>query len=95
MALLFKKGFPELPKNYRPISIIPVLSKLLSTLLYVRIEGLVEQRMSEEQFGFRKGRGCTDAVHVLRSVVKKSAEWGLPLWMAALDVESFRSSPPC
>ena len=43
--------------------------------------------MGEEQFGFRKGRGCADAVHVLRMVVEKSAEWGLPLWMAALDVE--------
>ena len=87
MKLVFKKGCPELPKNYRPIAMIPVLSRLFSILLYTRIQGLVDQRMAEEQFGFRKGRGCADAVHVLRTVVEKSAEWGLPLWMAALDVE--------
>ena len=33
MKVLFKKGDAELPKNYRPISIIPVLAKLFSTLL--------------------------------------------------------------
>lgn len=43
--------------------------------------------MAEEQLGFRKGRCCADAVHVLRTVVEKSAEWGLPLWMPAVDVE--------
>ena len=87
MKLIFKKGCPELPKNYRPISIVPVLSKVFSMLLYGRIAHLVERRMSEEQFGFRKGRGCADSIHVLRMVVEKSTEWGLPLWMAALDVE--------
>ena len=82
-----KKGDAELPKNYRPISIIPVLAKLFSTILYIRIQDLVENRLAEEQFGFRKGRGCTDAVHVLRMVVEKSAEWGEPLFLAQLDVE--------
>ena len=34
-----------------------------------------------------RGRRCSDAVHVLRMVVEKSAEWGEGLWVAALDVE--------
>ena len=86
LKLIFKKGDPEMPNNYRPISIIPVLSKLFSMVLYARIQDLVEDKLAEEQFGFRKGRGCADAVHVLRTVVKKSSEWGEPLFMAALDV---------
>ena len=43
--------------------------------------------MTEEQFGFRRGRGCTDALHILRAVVEKSVEWGEALWVATLDVE--------
>jgi hypothetical protein len=43
--------------------------------------------LDEEQFGFRRGRGCTDALHILRMVVEKSEEWGKELWIAALDVE--------
>jgi len=87
LKVLFKKGDPKLPQNYRPISIIPVMAKLFSTVIYGRIADQIQSRLSEEQFGFRKGRGCADAVHVLRMIVEKSAEWGEPLWVAALDVE--------
>jgi hypothetical protein len=76
-----------MPKNYRPISIIPVLSKLFCVALYLRMKDHLEARMTEEQYGFWKGRGCTDAIHILRVVVEKSNEWGENLWMATLDVE--------
>ena len=76
-----------MPKNYWPISIIPVMSKLYSTILYNRIQDGIEATLSDEQYGFQKGRGCCDAVHVLRLVVEKSAEWGEQLWVPALDVE--------
>jgi hypothetical protein len=87
LKVLFKKGDPSLPQNYRPISIIPVMAKLFSVVLYGRIVQDIDDRLSEEQFGFRRGRGCSDAVHTLRMLVEKSAEWGQPLWIAALDVE--------
>jgi hypothetical protein len=54
LKLIFKKGDPEFPKNYRPISIIPVMAKLFSTVLYLRIQAKVESRLAEEQFGFGK-----------------------------------------
>lgn len=87
LTVIFKKGDPEVSNNYRPRSLISVLSKLFSTILYARIQDLVENRLAEEQFGFRRGRGCTDAVHVLSMVVENSAEWGELLFMTALDVE--------
>ena len=87
LKLIFKKGDPEMPKNYRPISIIPVLAKLYSTILYQRLRALLDSQLSDEQYGFRKGRGCADAVHILRTVIEKSAEWGEELWIATLDVE--------
>ena len=87
LKVLFKKGDPHAPQNYRPISIIPVLSKLFSTILYARMVEMIDAQLSEEQFGFRRGRGCADAVHVLRTIVEKSSEWGEELWIAALDVE--------
>ena len=42
LKLLFKKGDLELPKNYRLISIISAMAKLFSTVLYLRIKGIVE-----------------------------------------------------
>ena len=48
---------------------------------------MVDAQPADEQFGFREGRGCVDAVHILRTVVEKSAEWGEELWIATLVVE--------
>jgi len=87
LSVIFKNGDTENPKNYRPITIIPVLAKLFSTILYQRIQHQIEECLTEEQYGFRKGRGCSDAVHIVRTVIEKSAEWGEELWIAALDVE--------
>ena len=87
VKVIFKKGDPELPKNYRPISIIPVLAKVYSTILYNRIKDDMDKRLAEEQYGFIRGRGCADAVHILRAIIEKSAEWGEQLWVATLDVE--------
>ena len=76
LKVIFKKGDVELPKNYRPISIIPVLAKLYSSVLYNRMRELIDGQLADEQFGFRKGRGCSDAIHILKTVIEKSAEWG-------------------
>ena len=65
LKVIFKKGDPELPDNYRPISIIPVLAKLYSTILYGRMRDVMDSRLADEQFGFRKGRGCSDAIHIV------------------------------
>ena len=59
----------------------------MSETLQYRARDLMESKLPEEQFGFRRGRGCDDAIHILRLVVEKSAEWGEELWLAALDVE--------
>jgi hypothetical protein len=87
LKVIFKKGDVELPSNYMPISIIPVLGKLYSTILYNRIRELLDGQLADEQFGFRKGRGCSDAIHILRAVIEQNAEWGEELWIATLDVE--------
>ena len=87
LSLLFKGGDASLPKNYRPISIIPILAKAFSALLYKRVQNAICAKLPDWQYGFRSGRGCDDALHVLRTVVEKSSEWDETLWMTTLDVE--------
>ena len=55
LKVVFKKGDPGLPGNYRPISIFLVLAKLYSTILYGRMRDVMDSRLADEQFGFRKG----------------------------------------
>ena len=61
---IYKKGDRSLFTNYRPISILPVFSKIIERLAYNRIVQFLEQNniLSENQFGFRKGRSTDTAI---------------------------------
>ena len=53
---LFKKGNPELPSNYRPISLLSIFSKIFEKLVYKRIYSFLEVHniLYSLQFGFQK-----------------------------------------
>ena len=57
---LFKKGDKEDPANYRGITLLSVVGKVLSKILNNRlVEHLDEGKaLHEGQAGFRDGRGC-------------------------------------
>ena len=42
VIFLVKKGNPELPSNYRPISLLPIFSKILEKLMYRRLYRFLE-----------------------------------------------------
>ena len=52
LSLLPKKGDLKLPKNYRPISLIDVLCKLLSSVFANRINHHLEKIGWQEHAGF-------------------------------------------
>ena len=64
---LFKSGNSELLSNYRPVSILPCLSKIFEKIIYTRIMTFFEDKklFSENQFGFRENRGTTLAILTL------------------------------
>ena len=53
---LFKSGETDLLNNYRPISVLPVFSKLLEGIMYNRSYSHVvhKQLLHEKQFGFQQ-----------------------------------------
>ena len=53
---LFKKGNTELPANYRPISILPIFSKIFEKLMYRRLYRFLEihESLYSLQFGFSR-----------------------------------------
>jgi hypothetical protein len=50
------------PKSYRPISLLPVLSKALEYLICQRLREQIGPRMSPNQYGYREKRSTTDAI---------------------------------
>ena len=55
MTPLYKKGRKDKNKNYRPVSILPTLSKILEKILFEQISVFFDKFLSDPQCGFRKG----------------------------------------
>lgn len=64
---IFKEGDRHSVNNYRPISVLPILSKILEKILNKRLVEFLEEKtiLSDNQFGFRKDRSTEDAVNNL------------------------------
>jgi retron-type reverse transcriptase len=71
IILIPKPGKDHLfPQNHRPISLLPVISKLFERLLLSRISPFLEGFIRPEQFGFRRGHSTTQQlVRVVNSLV--------------------------
>ena len=87
VSVIFKKGDPGLPCNYRPISIIPVLYKLFARLLYSRLYPIIDRHQSEDQAGFRKKLSTVHHLHAFTLIQEKCHEWQQTTWVAAIDYQ--------
>ena len=61
---LFKTGDLSLFTNYRPVSVLPALSKILEKIVYNRLTNFLNEFniLSNNQYGFRKNRSTTYAL---------------------------------
>ena len=64
---------PEDVKSYRPISLLPIPSKVLELLFLNRLAPIIEERrlIPDHQFGFRKGYGTIEQVHRVVNCINK------------------------
>lgn len=85
-SLLYKgRGCKSDPANVRPITVMPALGKLLSTVLTLRLHGTVAQ-LHDCQAGFRPRRGVLDNVFVLHTAVDLRWRARRPTFAVLLDV---------
>ena len=62
--------------NYRPISILPIFSKILEKLMHKRITSFLEKHelLFKHQYGFQKGKSTEHAILDLHSNIIKAIE---------------------
>ncbi|KAG8259964.1 hypothetical protein J6590_108364 [Homalodisca vitripennis] len=85
---LFKKGDSKSPSNYRPIAILPTISKIFEKLFLIRMLSFLDVHdiLCKEQFGFRKGISTIDAVTKLIDIVVKGLDRQIPTLSVFLDL---------
>ena len=85
---VFKSGNVDLVENFRPISILPILSKLLERTVHDQLYSFLEDNklLSECQFGFRKRRSTKLAATLLCDSVRRGFENGLLVGCLFLDL---------
>ena len=81
---VFKKGARHDVNNYRPISLLPVFSKILEKLVYWRLLSFLTRQnfFHENQFGFRKNYSTSHAATLLVENITNAFEeksyWCIP-----------------
>jgi hypothetical protein len=85
--LLHKKGDPALLKNYRPISLLPSIGKLLTKTILNRIQKTIDQEQDEAQAGFRQDYSTVDHILTICELIERCQEYRKPLYICFVDFE--------
>ena len=85
---LFKGGNRHMLNNYRPISLLPTISKLLEKIIYARTYNFLDQKkiLYNTQYGFHKKHSCEHAVTELTGEICKGLENGKHILAMYIDL---------
>ena len=87
IASIYKKGDPKALGNYRPISLLNILIKILSSIVQVRLADGLDKYLPRTQFGFRRTRGTQEALHLIRRIIESGESTTSRLILVLLDWE--------
>lgn len=77
ILMILKPGKPPNEvKSYRPISLLPILSKVFEKLLLKRMKPIIENKklIPNYQFGFREKHSTVDQIHRISDIIEKTLE---------------------
>jgi hypothetical protein len=71
---LYKKGEKTNMNGYKPVSLLPVISKVFEKTMYNRLNHhlQIHKILATEQYGFRKGMSTEHATYRLTDIVLKA-----------------------
>ncbi|CAI7920074.1 unnamed protein product, partial [Closterium sp. NIES-54] len=85
--LLYKKGEETDVRNYRPITLLTSIYKILAKVVATRMKAVLDQVISKEQFGFLPGRRLADAVSLVADMIETARNEGSDWYLLLIDFE--------
>lgn len=75
------------PTSHRGLHLICAICKIYCDIINTRLTDWYEEqgKLSEEQAGFRRGRGCIDQLYTLTSLAKSAIDSGKELYVCYID----------
>ena len=87
LPLYKSKGEKSVCDNYRGITLLESVGKVLARVLLNRLQKeICPVVIPESQCGFRSGRGCVDMIFSARQVQEKCIEQQMPLYQVFVDL---------
>lgn len=85
---VYKKKSKSLPQNYRPVSLLSILSKVMESIVNRQVMNFLEKHevLSPRQFGFRRGLGTADLLTKLHGEWARAAGSGGAVHVLAIDI---------
>ena len=71
--------------EYRTISLMSHITKILLKIIHERIKNKIDTEVGEEQFGFRKNKGTREAILSIRLVIDKYIEVQKSIYICFID----------
>eukprot|EP00117_Sycon_ciliatum_P006569 scpid70576/ scgid6250/ Probable RNA-directed DNA polymerase from transposon X-element; Reverse transcriptase len=87
-SVAVKKSPRSDPKNYRPVSLLSILSKVMESIVNKQLVNYLERFniLPDSQYGFRQGRGTCDILTALHTEWVKTVSDGGYAHMVAVDI---------
>ena len=86
---LFKKGSKTDPKNYRPISLLPLVSEIFERAVHDQLQGYLEENkiLYKYQSGFRKNHSTNTCLSHLSNKILQGFDNGMVTGVILIDLQ--------
>ena len=85
IVTLFKKGDLLDCGNYRPITLLSHLYKLLMQIIYNRISKTIAAALPQSQAAYQPGRNTIEQIQSIQQIIEKCKEFNRPAVMCFID----------
>ena len=74
--------------NLRPVTLLPMLRKILSNIVLRRIQPKVEQFLGDSQAAYRPNRSTSDIVWAYKWIIAKTQTSQIKVYITGIDMSS-------